>query len=631
MAKRTNNHILEDKSRHVFNEVMPDNWVVRDKGKDYGIDCEVEIFDKDGNSTGCLFYVQLKATESDKKYTIKNVSFKYEKIAQFQSYNTPVLIVRYSHYEKKQYFSWANDIISQNNTGNNIIVKFLDEKVLDIETSEKIHDYVLRFNNALKGNFRLPIPTFIEHDIYSDKTNIEAQQYFKKLLTKNNQYFKYVRNETESILQLKIGKSKVYLSLSDIQFSSIAFETENLSEKADEYYSDILLACLCIILFNLNKTEIANAIFFKNNLIRILNLREDFLKHFLPHLLSGDYCEKVLDEIEGIFDIEKDNYLQNISLAILMASKSLNNEKQKICLNFMEKQVEYSTRRDYKLGIAISNYNLGNFHKNLGNWREALKCYFIAKKHNRNYLDQCYYYSDLGGIFFELKKYRISSKLYEKSIQLNTDNLMAKALLGDSLLHIGDYKSAVEYFDEFLTEQRENNRIPKEEWYLKYFSIKTLILSGYPEIQFRNSAESLKSLELNNIEQAIDFDMLNGDAWFQNALAAQDNDDKLQAFVSFVMSALFKKENMFYWVSATISGIITTEESFLHVVDIIKLAYFYHGEKYIDILYEYTTKHFPEVKESMMKLIGNILTEINKPSFTFRVFDNEFNYETHQI
>ncbi|WP_343560895.1 DUF4365 domain-containing protein [Sphingobacterium sp.] len=631
MAKRTNNHILEDKSRHVFNEVIPDNWVVRDKGKDYGIDCEVEIFDKDGNSTGCLFYVQLKATESNKKYTIKNVNFKYEKIVQFQSYNSPVLIVRYSHYEKKQYFSWANDIISQNNTGNNIIVKFLDEKVLDIETSEKIHDYVLRFNNALKGNFRLPIPTFIEHDIFSDETNIEAQQYFKKLLTKNNQYFKFVRNETESILQLKIGKSKVYLSLSDIQFSSIAFETENLSEKADEYYSDILLACLCIILFNSNKSEIANEIFFKNNLIRILNLREDFLQHFLPHLLSGEYCEKVLDEIDGMFDIEKDNHLQNISLAILMASKSLNDDKQKICLNFLEKQVEYSTRLDYKLGIAISNYNLGNFHKNLGNWREALNCYFIARKNNRNYLDQGYYFSDLGGIFFELKKYRISSKLYEKSIQLNTDNLMAKALLGDSLLHIGNYKSAVEYFDEFLTEQQENKRIPKEEWYLKYFSIKTLILSGYPELQSRNASESIKSLELNNIEQAIDFDMLNGDAWFKNALAAQDNDDKLQAFVSFVMSALFKKENMFYWVSATISGIITTEESFLHVVDIIKLAYFYHGEHYIDILYDYTTKHFPEGKELIMKLVGNILTEINKPTFTFRVFDNEFIYETHQI
>lgn len=631
MAKRTNNHILEDKSRHIFNEVIPGNWVVRDKGKDYGIDCEVEIFDKEGNSTGCIFYVQLKATESNKNYTIKNVTFKYEKIAQFQSYNIPVLIVRYSHFEKKQYFSWANDIISQNNTGNNIIVKFLDEKVLDIDISEKIHEYVLRFNNALKGNFRTPIPTFLKHDLFSDETNIEAQQYFKKILIKNNQYFKFLRNETESILQLYIGKSKVYLSLSDIQFSSIAFDTENLSDKSWDYYSDILLACVCLILFNINKSEIANEIFFQNNLIKILNLREDFLEHFLPHLLRGEYCEKVLNEIEGIFDITKDNYLQNISLAILMASKSLNEERQAICQKFMEKQLEYSKGKNNHLGIAIANYNLGNFHKNLGNWKEALNYYFNARKFNSNYLAQGYYYSDIGGIFFELGKYSLASKFYEKSINLNTDNVMTKALLGDSLLYTGKYKSAVEYFDEFLNEQRENKRIPKEEWHLKYFSIKTLILSGYPELQIRNKTESLKALQIANIEEAINFDILNGDAWFQNALTAHDNNDKLQTFVSFVMSALFKKDNILYWVLATISAIITTEESYLHIVDIVKVAYFYHGENYIDTLYKYTADHFPQVQESILKMVENILTEINQPTFTFRIFENELNYETHQF
>ena len=61
MGVRTRNHILEDKSRNIFNEIIPEKWVVRDKGKDYGIDCEVEIFDDYGNPTGIVFYVQLKA------------------------------------------------------------------------------------------------------------------------------------------------------------------------------------------------------------------------------------------------------------------------------------------------------------------------------------------------------------------------------------------------------------------------------------------------------------------------------------------------------------------------------------------------------------------------------------------
>ena len=86
MAQRTRNHILEDKSRSAFNEIIPETWVIRDKNKDYGIDCEVEIFDNLGNPSGLVFYVQLKATESKSPSKVKKVIFEFEKIYQFQSY-----------------------------------------------------------------------------------------------------------------------------------------------------------------------------------------------------------------------------------------------------------------------------------------------------------------------------------------------------------------------------------------------------------------------------------------------------------------------------------------------------------------------------------------------------------------
>lgn len=45
MAKRIRTHILEDESRIAFMQALPAEWVYRDKDKDYGIDCEVEIFE----------------------------------------------------------------------------------------------------------------------------------------------------------------------------------------------------------------------------------------------------------------------------------------------------------------------------------------------------------------------------------------------------------------------------------------------------------------------------------------------------------------------------------------------------------------------------------------------------------
>ena len=62
--KRPRSHVLETESRQSFESAIPSEWVYRRKEDDYGIDGEVELFDDSGKTTGLLFYVQLKATDS---------------------------------------------------------------------------------------------------------------------------------------------------------------------------------------------------------------------------------------------------------------------------------------------------------------------------------------------------------------------------------------------------------------------------------------------------------------------------------------------------------------------------------------------------------------------------------------
>lgn len=631
MAQRTRNHILEDNSRNAFNNVIPERWVVRDKNKDYGVDCEVEIFDDFGNPTGLIFYVQLKATESKQNSLIKKVVFNIEKISQFQSYSVPVLIVRYSHLENKLFYTWANDITSQIKSEKKITVKFTENRTLDKLNIENIHDYLIRYFQVVTGKYKIPIKTYITSDDFSEKSTIKIQQYFKKIISNNPNYFSIVRNEKDSILQLKVGVTKTYLCLSDTAFSSIGYEIENLVDDSIQYFNDILLACFTIILYNSNKTEQAEEIFFSNDLIRILNLREDFLFHFIPHLLVGNKCDKVLNEIESMFDVTKDNFLQNISLSILMLTKDLSPERQIICQNFLQRQIEYSKARNYNLGVGISNYNLGNFHKNLGNIQESLHYFLEARKYNPDYKKKGYYYSDIAGLLFELKKYTWSSNFYRKSINLSSENIFDKALLGDSLLYSGNYELAVKYFDEFLTEQKNNNEINKEEWYLKYFCIHSLILNGYPKSQIRNIEESYNYLTAKKVDEAIEYDMLNSEAWLENGLIANKNQETVEAFVSFTMAALFNKENILAWIFATISGFIEEDDKYLHVFDIIKLAYYYHDENYIDALYDYTDKNLKTIQDPLFKMIENIISNIHKKSYKLRFFDDNFEHETFEL
>jgi len=67
MPKRPRQHQQEDSSKAIFIQKMPKHWVVREKSHDYGIDLEVEIFDKNDNATGLLFLVQMKSTSTKRK------------------------------------------------------------------------------------------------------------------------------------------------------------------------------------------------------------------------------------------------------------------------------------------------------------------------------------------------------------------------------------------------------------------------------------------------------------------------------------------------------------------------------------------------------------------------------------
>lgn len=628
MAQRTRNHVIEDKSRQALSAILPDNWVIRDKDKDYGIDCEVEIFDHHGIPTGLVFWVQLKATESKREYDVKNIFFKAEKIYQFQNYKIPVVIVRYSVTDNLLYYNWANDITCQTIINERIKVQFSEEKILNQTTVIRFQNYLSRFHEVQRGSFSLPIKIFISKNaLDSQKIPSSSVQFFKKIIQNNNSYFNLVRTEDDSTLQVLVGNQKMYISLSNTQSSSVAYESLSLEKENIDYYNDLLLACVSIILYKSNRSDLADAIFFENSLINIIKIRQDYLFQFLPHLLLGKYYEETLNELDEMFDITSDNSIQSISLIILQASRKLSPDRKDVCEKFMLKQIEYAKVKNYDLGRAIANYNLGNFHRSLGNFQKSLHYYVEAKNYNTEYLKKGYFFFDVAGVLFELNKYLFATRFYQKALDLKAENVLTKALLADAFLYLGEYELSLKWFDEFLIEQKKNDEIDKEEWYLKYFCINSLLLNDYPKQQKRNPVASLQFLSEGKIKDAIESDMLFSEAWFENGKKSHQEGAELESFVSFIMSALFNKENLLSWIYATITGFIDEDRESLHVFEIMKLAYHYHGENYVDALYEFSSDNLPDVEEALMKVVEIIIKDSKKEEFTIRIFENETDYE----
>jgi Domain of unknown function (DUF4365) len=61
--KRHRTHQIEDKSKRIFEEALPESWVASEQQKDYGKDYLVEIGEDNGSRTESSFYVQLKGQE----------------------------------------------------------------------------------------------------------------------------------------------------------------------------------------------------------------------------------------------------------------------------------------------------------------------------------------------------------------------------------------------------------------------------------------------------------------------------------------------------------------------------------------------------------------------------------------
>ncbi len=62
--KRTDSHVTESASWKILQKSLPEEWVIREvTERDYGIDCYVEIVQKDRQVTGDLCSIQLKGTD----------------------------------------------------------------------------------------------------------------------------------------------------------------------------------------------------------------------------------------------------------------------------------------------------------------------------------------------------------------------------------------------------------------------------------------------------------------------------------------------------------------------------------------------------------------------------------------
>ncbi len=632
MGKRVKQHQLEDLSRSKYSLILPRHWVCRNKDKDYGIDIEVEIFDKDNINTGLVYWVQLKATDSNDQNSIKKVNLSVESIKYYQKLEVPVLIVRYSAKTDIFYYCWAHkiDLFHSKRNAKTITINFRDEDIWDDLSYIKITKYLEKIKSIKNGRFKLPLS--INVDIKSDIINgIPKGVFISSLRTVLGEFPELISftNECENALyivslqnnELKIGLSLIRsFTLHDIK----KIKKEKFIETVAEY---ILYGC-AITLAQLGQKEMAAQIVLNNR------LKSDFIQNskvliiLIPYLLQTSYFKEIIDTVIRLIDSQKDDIVEIITASCAIYEFNPNDkEKLSQIENLLKKILEkYESKKEISQ-IGTCHYNLGNHYRRRRLCKKAIFHYLQARKYEKKYLNQFYYYGEFAGALFESRKYHFSSILYKKALD-NGASESTKPLYADALMYSGKYQQALEIFTEYINSTKDRNDI----WHLKKYCLSNLIAKFNIKEQKRKINDALKLIDFNTtspkdytklLETALKMDMLCGLAWFNMGIEQSQIRNYKDACFSFTICGLIQTGDIEAWTNALLCCISNKEEIWLFPL-ILRTSYFYNGDLLLSNLYTEAGKQMKsEILTNFSNVIEKLLPKIppNKEKPIIRLMD----------
>jgi tetratricopeptide (TPR) repeat protein len=615
MPKRPKQHQLEDLSRAQFQLCLPEKWVLRDKDKDYGIDCEVELFDEDENSTGLLFYVQLKATGSKKKSEILNVDFKIDTLEYFKQLEIPVLLARYSQHLDKTYIKWINevDLTFSKEKAKTFRIKITENNEWSSKSSKQIENDLKNVRKLSSGSFNFPVSYSINFndDNIQGLSNSQFKIQLRNKLSEYSDFLKHSRNDENHLINISIEKNILLVQTSILK--GVFFH--NLDKRPKENFiedlsSDILLSLsMCMIM--VGQIDYCGKIIFDNELDKRLIEKEELLLRMLPVLLSTSYFENTLNLINNALDNTENEIILFAAIATLLLKSDTKNKK-KIALieSFFQLQLEKATKLNLDSLIATSHYNLGNFYRGKNKHNKSISHYVKAKKYDSNYLKKSYYYREIAGVCFEADRFWFSAKFYQKSITLGASN-ETKSLLGDALMFSGDYKKADRVFEEYISDCKE----PDDEFLLKCVLLQNIIENRKVSFQKRKPNEANEiagnNPTLNDIEKALDKDLLSSLAWFNLGMMKKNDNNFQESTFCFAMSACINLWDIEAWTFAFLSFINSGKEGNILIGSLIlKTAYWHNRDEFLMNLYGILEGDNSSNKD-IIEMIDNILVNNN--------------------
>lgn len=430
MPRRPETHRTGDLAVEAIKHEIPIEWVVREKDKDYGIDLEVEVFDKD-NATGDMFYVQAKGTKNKNKTV--SLQIKIETINYWRAMGYPVFLFVHQQEYGKLFYIWSSEINTEGipPSQKSITIKLSSANEFVPQTIERLRRISRAFRGRREQSSTQPIPLILDANVNSA---LSARQ--KVVLNQIIDPIKLLRRADVSddfgVVVSVVGKL-VTASLFEAFKSSIEIEEDDKS-----HLPDIIVAAICMCLSHADLTEHSRSVAEQIALQKLHMLNDT-----TAAMVAGELLHSIPDAIDFALkhDLHTSSFASTIFSMKLFKSQHRSDENLNHVERFYRTSLTYLSKVGGDAPVGEAHFNVGNILQTKGDNREAVRSYIQALRQNDRYLKRAHFWQFFGTALYDLRKFQCAVFAYRKAYDLEPNGERC-LYLADALLRNGEFKEA---------------------------------------------------------------------------------------------------------------------------------------------------------------------------------------------
>lgn len=586
---RPRSHEIETASKKAFEQWVPNGWVVREKSHDYGIDLEVEIFD-DGRATGLVFLVQLKGTD-DVGDAVK-VPINLATLAYMADLRLPVLVVRYLAPDGRLFGRWAQtiNVPADRQHQKTISVGFDTSHEFDSDTVAELVASVVAFR-AMFVDRRLPLTVYLElsDDFFDSRAAGEVNA---ALRAHEAMLAPLVRIDAAPPDTRSHARSSVIVEPARIAVMVVGRTVTDVMLPSRPTGHDVMVAvalAMSSLGFEANIATLLDTVVDGSQLAD----RDDVEATRWQCLLAANRALDALARIEHralrTYAAGTDDTYVNVGLTALLGRAHCDPAfGQEHMVPVLDRLADALVTRGQPERASAHVYNSANALRvsDRCGFRSVVARYRRAARLDPSYLERAYWWAELGGILFELRRYRAAADCYERALSLGMRGRWL-ALTADAQWHAGRYRQAITNFEAYEAELVDVHdpelAIGSTGWCLTRrvlsFAVALLGIEAGP---LRGGMDDYRGDDEpdNLLAYLRERGILHPRIWFNYGGSSSLEGDTSGAFVGFLMAALLVPADQEAWANAL--GVAFNMDDADLIGHLLEETLFRHGQGFID-------------------------------------------------